>query len=83
MIATIAEKKKVQGSYENHFHFHDRYDRWTFFSQRSYENQALMYYDPGALGSLIPIRINLKERTHNIPVKEIYSLLPKNIFKRD
>ena len=42
-----------------------------------------MYYDPGALGSLILIRINLKERTHNIPVKEIYSLLPKNIFKRD
>ena len=83
MIATIAEKKKVQRSYENHFHFHDRYDRWTFFSQRSYGNQALMYYDPGALRSLIPIRINLKERTHNIPVKEIYSLLPKNIFKRD
>ena len=83
MIATIAEKKKVQRSYENHFHFHHRYDRWTFFSQRSYGNQALMYYDPGALGSLIPIRINLKERTHNIPVKEIYSLLPKNIFKRD
>ena len=32
-----------------------------------------MYYDPGALGSLI--RIIPKERTHNIPVKEIYSLL--------
>ena len=42
-----------------------------------------MYYDPGALGSLIPIWIIPKERTHNIPVKEIYSLLPKNIFKRD
>ena len=42
-----------------------------------------MYYDLCALGSLIPIGIIPKERTHNSPVKEIYSLLPKNIFKRD
>ena len=96
MIATIAEKKKKFSDRGDHMKIififmiamiasiaEPFFSQRSQVSQRAYGNQALMCYDPGALGSMIPIRIIPKERTHNIPVKEIYSLLPKNIFKRD
>ena len=91
MIATIAEKKKFSDRMKIIFIFMIAMIASIaelFFS--AIAAIVAIIWKPGFnvlwsgfLVSLIPIRIIPKERTHNIPVKEIYSLLPKNIFKRD